>query len=345
MEKSIGGLIIILLLIIGATVVYKGSSYDATLYTGDPEALESTRVAVEGKAATVRGAGDLRAYEMAGAPATAQATQSTGEIPAMVAGLSPMGPTESYTPETLYEKITGRAPAYLQFNFQKLTSRSFIIDGTSGDFIDAYLFRMDSPINAYGIFSIERSEVGGVLDFIADGYRNRRVIVFDGATGEYLRHWGAYGETAIDDYDYDFGGEGHAASPPEQFSTVHGLTGSNDGLIYVADRRGNRIQVFQHDGTFVTEKIIQPRTLASGSSFVIELSPDEGQEWLYLADGTNHKVWILRRSDLEVVGEFGRGGRQVGQFLRPHGMGVDSQGNIYIGEASTGRRIQKFSVN
>ncbi len=178
--------------------------------------------------------------------------------------------------------------------------------------------------------------------FVADGYRNRRVIVFEGDTGEYLRHWGAYGEEPLDEYQYDWGGESHAADPPTQFATVHGLVGSNDGLIYVADRRGNRIQVFQQDGTFVAEKIIQPRTLASGSAFVIALSPDPDQEWLYLADGTNHKVWILRRSDLEVVGDFGRGGRQVGQFLRPHGMGVDSQGNIYVGEASTGRRVQKF---
>jgi sugar lactone lactonase YvrE len=178
--------------------------------------------------------------------------------------------------------------------------------------------------------------------FIADGYGNRRVVVFDGDTGEYLRHWGAYGEVPVDEYEYEWGGSGHAANPPEQFATVHGLAGSNDGLIYVADRRGNRIQVFQQDGTFVMEKIIEPRTLASGSAFVIVLSPDEDQEWLYLADGTNHKVWTLRRSDLEVVGEFGRGGRQVGQFLRPHGMGVDSQGNLYVGEASTGRRVQKF---
>jgi DNA-binding beta-propeller fold protein YncE len=181
--------------------------------------------------------------------------------------------------------------------------------------------------------------------FIGDGYRNRRVVVYDADTGEYKRHWGAYGETPVDDYSYDFGGADHEASPPEQFSTVHGLTGSNDGLIYVADRRGNRIQVFQQSGEFVAEKIIESSTLASGSAFVIALSPDAEQEWLYLADGTNHKVWVLRRSDLEVVGDFGRGGRQVGQFLRPHGMGIDSHGNLYVGEASTGRRVQKFSVS
>jgi len=112
----------------------------------------------------------------------------------------------------------------------------------------------------------------------------------------------------------------------------------------VADRRGNRIQVFDHAGKFLAEKVVAPATLASGSAFVIVLSPDAQQQWLYLADGTNHKVWILRRSDLEVVGEFGRGGRQAGQFLRPHGMSIDAQGNLYVGEASTGRRVQKFAL-
>ncbi|MCY3546763.1 MAG: hypothetical protein F4Z31_20140 [Gemmatimonadetes bacterium] len=180
--------------------------------------------------------------------------------------------------------------------------------------------------------------------FIADGYANRRVIVFDGETGEYRRHWGAYGEPPDDEYGYDYFGREPDAPPPLQWSTVHGILGSADGLIYVADRRGNRIQVFRQSGEYVTEKTIAPRTLASGSAFLLAFSPDPGQRWLYLADGTNHKVWTLRREDLEVVGEFGRGGRQAGQFLRPHGMDVDSHGNLYVGEASTGRRVQKFTA-
>ena len=176
--------------------------------------------------------------------------------------------------------------------------------------------------------------------FIADGYRNRRVIVFDAATGKYLRHWGAYGKTPDDTQKP----ANDPKTPNSQFSTVHGIIGSRDGRIYVADRRGNRIQVFDQKGTYVTEKIIAPETRASGSAFVIALSPDNNQQWLYLADGTNHKVWILRRSDLEVVGSFGHGGRHVGQMLRPHGMSVDNRGNLYVGEASTGRRIQKFTL-
>lgn len=175
--------------------------------------------------------------------------------------------------------------------------------------------------------------------FVADGYRNRRVIVFNGETGAYLRHWGANGQPPVD------GGRGGAVPTIQQFSTVHGITGSRDGLIYVADRRGNRVQVFRQSGEFVAERAVAPATLASGSAFVPVLSVDPEQQWLYLADGTNHKVWILRRSDLEIMGEFGKGGHFLGQFLRPHGMSIDSKGNLYVGEASTGRRVQKFTVS
>ena len=178
--------------------------------------------------------------------------------------------------------------------------------------------------------------------YISDGYRNRRVIVVDGATGKYLRHWGAYGNVPDDTERFDPKTMVTGALP-KQFSTPHGITGSKDGKIYVADRRGNRIQVFDHQGKFLAEKVIAPATLSSGSAFVPVLSPDAQQQWLYVADGTNHKIWILRRSTLEIVGEFGRGGRQVGQMLRPHGMSIDSQGNLYVGEASTGRRVQKFT--
>src|SRR5262249_31161650 len=98
--------------------------------------------------------------------------------------------------------------------------------------------------------------------YIADGYRNRRVIVFDGATGKYLRHWGAYGEKPDDTEKFDPKTMADGALP-KQFSTVHGITGSNDGIIYVADRRGNRIQVFDHAAKFAREKIVAPRARAS----------------------------------------------------------------------------------
>jgi sugar lactone lactonase YvrE len=176
--------------------------------------------------------------------------------------------------------------------------------------------------------------------FVADGYRNRRVVVYDGETGRYLRHWGAYGKRPDDQYRP--GSRAAGAPPSEQFSTPHGLIGSRDGLLYVADRSNSRIQVFRFDGTFVMERNIAPGTLASGAAFDVALSPDPEQRFLYVADGTNNKVRILRRGDLQEVGSFGRAGRQVGQFTRVHNIAVDSRGNIYTTEAADGRRIQRF---
>ena len=176
--------------------------------------------------------------------------------------------------------------------------------------------------------------------YIADGYGNRRVVVFDAETGEYKRHWGAYGERP-DDTDlpsYDPGVEPilHYRSP------VHDVAIANDGLVYVADRTNNRVQVFQKDGEFVTEAFVRPETLGSGTVSGVTLSEDPDQRWLFIPDGTNNVVWILDRSSLEVVDSFGRLGKNAGQFYRLHNLAIDSRGNLYTTEVNVGQRLQKF---
>jgi hypothetical protein len=81
-----------------------------------------------------------------------------------------MSDTEFYNADNLFEKIDGRAPAYLNFNFQKLRCRSFSITGTSGSFVDVYEYRFDTPVNAFGMFALERDPKGGPLAFAPDGY-------------------------------------------------------------------------------------------------------------------------------------------------------------------------------
>jgi len=176
--------------------------------------------------------------------------------------------------------------------------------------------------------------------YVADGYGNRRVIVFDADTGKYRRHWGAYGhkpdDTNIGPYNPD-------APVAQQFrNPVHCAELSNDLLLYTCDRVNDRIQVFKPDGTFVKEMIIAKRTLGDGSVWDIAFSKDPQQKYIYLADGSNEKVYIMLRDTLEILTSFGDGGRQPGEFYAVHSIATDSKGNIFTTETYRGQRIQKF---
>ncbi|NNE69994.1 MAG: DUF2437 domain-containing protein [Rhodothermales bacterium] len=175
--------------------------------------------------------------------------------------------------------------------------------------------------------------------YIADGYGNRRIVVFDAETGAYKRHWGAYGDEPHDDDLPEF----MPGDDQESFrSPVHAVRISNDGKVYVADRVNNRVQVFSKLGEFLEEGYVAPKTLSMGSVWDIELSRDADQTYLYVPDGTNQTVWVLRRDGLEVVGSFGRGGRQAGQFGWIHNIAMDAQGNVYTTEVDDYKRVQKF---
>jgi DNA-binding beta-propeller fold protein YncE len=176
--------------------------------------------------------------------------------------------------------------------------------------------------------------------YIADGYKNKRVIVFDAVTGQYKRHWGAYGATPD---DADLGPYDPSAPPAKQFrNPVHCVRISHDGLVYVCDRMNDRIQIFHKDGTFVTEFILEPATRFVGSAWDIALSEDPDQNYLYVGDGTNNEIHILLRATGKEVGTFGRQGRYAGEFHWVHAIAIDSQGNVYTGDVDTGKRAQKF---
>lgn len=179
--------------------------------------------------------------------------------------------------------------------------------------------------------------------FVADGYRNRRVIVLDAETGAYKRHWGAYGKRPPDGPQggNPIEGKYDPNVRSQQFATVHCIAMSSDGLLYVCDRVNNRIQVFRFDGTFVKEALVAPNTRGFGAVHAIAFSPD--QRFLYVGDGANKKVWILRRDDLRIVGSIGSGGRAGGQFLIVHALAVDSKGNLYVGETVDNNRVQRFT--
>ena len=196
--------------------------------------------------------------------------------------------------------------------------------------------------------------------YVADGYVNHRVIVFDADTGAYKRHWGAYGNLPDDGWftrageklpgpfngavqhedkpsQYDPNGP-----PPEQFRIVHAVRISHDRLVYVCDRTNDRLQVFRTDGSFVKEAFLAKETFGSGSVWDLVFSTDRDQTFLIVIDGTNQQVYIVRRATLEVVGAFGHAGHQAGDFYGAHVMATDSRGTLFIGETYEGKRVQRF---
>jgi hypothetical protein len=176
--------------------------------------------------------------------------------------------------------------------------------------------------------------------YAADGYSNRRVVVFDSETGAYKRHWGAYGNRPSDDKTppYDPG-----KPVAQQFGNpVHCVRISKDGLVYICDRTNDRYQIFRKDGTFVSEHFFERNTRLNGSVYEIAFSPDREQKFIYMVDGSNGEVRIVERATNEVLGRFGRVGRQAGEFVAVHNITVDLEGNIYTAEVADGERVQKF---
>ncbi len=176
--------------------------------------------------------------------------------------------------------------------------------------------------------------------YAADGYANHRVVVFDSETGAYKRHWGAYGKRPSDEKlpPYD-----PAKPASAQFGNpVHCVRIDKDGLVYVCDRTNDRVQVFHKDGTFVAEYFYEKNTRGTGSVYELQFSPDKAQKYIYMIDGMNGEVRIVDRATKDVLGRFGRVGRQAGEFTAVHNIAVDHQGNIYTAEVATGERIQRF---
>ena len=176
--------------------------------------------------------------------------------------------------------------------------------------------------------------------YIADGYGNHRVIVFDADTGAYKRLWGAYGKPPTDD-DVPRYSPNNPIS--QQFRNVHCIAVSRDSLVYVCDRDNNRMQIFKTDGSFVAEHRIGTETLPPGTVGDISFWPDASQTLMAVTDIGNFQIRILRRSDGSEVYRFGEYGPWAGQLKQVHQAAFDSEGNIYAAE-SAGKRIQKFRL-
>jgi hypothetical protein len=168
--------------------------------------------------------------------------------------------------------------------------------------------------------------------FVADGYGNHRVIVFDADTGAFKRMWGAFGNKPEDDDHCDILRKTDFVPPgPPQLSVVHSLRVAHDGLVYVADRENRRVQMFSNDGKFIKQHL-KGNTLFARN---VALSADPEQQFLYVGDGK--EIAILDRKTLDQVGAI----KDPNMLGGGHLITTDAKGNIYV--AATGQGLQKLT--
>jgi len=172
--------------------------------------------------------------------------------------------------------------------------------------------------------------------YVADGYGNHRVAVFDADTGVFKRMWGAFGNKPVDD---DHCEEVRPAKTftdgkgPANFDIVHAIRVANsDGTVYVADRENRRVQMFLPDGTFVKQLIRTDIPFAKDLAF----SADRGQQFLYVGGGKG--VVVVDRKTLDVIGTI----EPPGIIGTGHHIATDSKGDIYLAQPSKGMQKLTF---
>jgi len=267
------------------------------------------------------GRGRAPGAAMAGGRGKAAAKKGAPDNPAATAAAEAGGPQMGYYNDNMVLKFTQDGKFLMQIGHAGQSKGSNDVENLKGP---AKLF-IDKKTDEL---------------YVADGYGNHRVIVFDANTGKYKRHWGAYGNKPD---DTNLGPYVPSAPVAQQFrNPVHCAELSNDGLLYVCDRVNDRIQVFKPDGTFVKEAILNKNTLGDGSTWDLAFSKDPQQKYLFMPDGANEEIRILNRDTLQVLTSFGDGGRQPGEFYAVHSISIDSKGNLFTTETYRGQRIQKW---
>ncbi len=169
--------------------------------------------------------------------------------------------------------------------------------------------------------------------YVADGYGNHRVIVFDANTGAFKRMWGAFGKPpgGVISCDILRPKEFSAGEGPPDYNVVHAIRVAKDGTVYVADRENRRVQMFTSDGKYVKQLVRNATAFARNLAF----SPDPDQQFLYVGAGKD--IAIVDRKTLEIVGNVA----PKGMIGPGHHIEVDSKGNLYI--AMTGTGMQKLA--
>jgi DNA-binding beta-propeller fold protein YncE len=156
--------------------------------------------------------------------------------------------------------------------------------------------------------------------YVADGYGNARVHKYS-PDGKRLFSWGEPG------------------TEPSQFNIVHNICCDEDGWVYVADRENHRIQVFDGKGRFETQwnNMHRPCGLCmtrgkNPIAYIGESGPGLAVNAKHPGIGPRVSLWTSDGKRIARAGDATR--ENPSQFDAPHGIAVDSRGDIYVGEVT-----------
>jgi sugar lactone lactonase YvrE len=165
--------------------------------------------------------------------------------------------------------------------------------------------------------------------YVSDGEGrggNKRIAVMD-RDGKFLRQW-----------------------QPEM-ETVHCMTMAKDGLVYVCNRDGARIQIYDKQGSLkktievpwtpVTAPAGGKPKQSGGATVAVDFSRDPEQRLMFVVNQNNSQIDIVERQSGKLLTSLGEIGKLPGQFDQAHSVAVDSKNNLYVGE-NRGRRIHRF---
>ena len=257
--------------------------------------------------------------------------------------------------------LSGTTPGDSIIKFTK--DGKFVSDfGHRGPKIPANQVKSDNQQTAIfppGIGSFELDEDAREI-FIADGFLNKRILVYNMDTGAFKRGWGGHG-IPLSEIDNDPTPPYDISGPPpdqKQFApALHCVHFSRDGLVYVCERGSDRVQVFTKQGKFMSQFFVHPSSQSRGDHcggpwsttdagcgtvYHLVVSSDKDQKYVFVADGTNNTVWIHNRKTGALEGSFGGNGRYAGMLHWIDAIVTDSKGNVYTGEVEDGKRVQKF---
>jgi len=180
--------------------------------------------------------------------------------------------------------------------------------------------------------------------YAADGYGNKRVIVFDSETGKFKRMWGAFGNPPPPTFAANAAVPQPQTTPdgPPEFGLPHSVKVSSDGIVYLADRINNRIQLFTTEGKYLKQVRLAAANNVTPVPAGFAFSPDKKQQYLYVVDSGPMQIIIYDREKLVEIGRVGMRGPKPGELDIIHHMAVDSKGNLYGAEIVTNRRAQRF---